>query len=228
MHRLIAIVLGVVVLVSASLFGQSAPARTAAEEIAHLKATIASLREQVQRQKKEIARLTAAAEPGATRPVTPAQTASRPKPDEPVDENAMLTDGIGVGHIGRLPYPLRVQQVVNATNMIVETSLQTEPPSPHPRGSKESRLLANMPSTMREPSSKVILWISGLLTEGIVDDTSIWLDNLFRVVGTKRFANATGSSTTRFLLIPYISDEPATQPHNTPRDSYGRPLGPGQ
>lgn len=107
----------------------------------------------------------------------------------------------------------RVVQVVDSQNMIVESY-------------GKGYTIDEAANAIRRQEK--ILWITGVDTSGVTDDTYIKLDQIFEVKGTKRYETAIGTNTV-FLLSPYpIQDASAviaksrSLSNYTPRESPKR------
>lgn len=93
-----------------------------------------------------------------------------------------------VGRVGQLPYEQDaiVRQVVNPSEMIVEITVTVHLSARTPR---------------RRPITKRV-WMKGVPTTGLVDNSRMPTGFLFRVSGTKMYETVAGSSKTIFLLEP--------------------------
>lgn len=107
----------------------------------------------------------------------------------------------------------RVVQVVDSQNMIVESY-------------GKGHTIDEAANAIRRQEK--LLWITGVDTSGVTDDTYIKLDQIFEVKGTKRYETAFGTNTV-FLLSPYpIQDTSAviakarSLSNYTPRESPKR------
>lgn len=96
-----------------------------------------------------------------------------------------------VGLVGYLP-PMRITQVISATEAIVEAEVSWVP---------EEDMKSGVPSHRAYPV-KFSAWLSGVSTVGKVDGARLPLDRPLKITGTKQYGTAGGASRTVFLLEP--------------------------
>ena len=115
-----------------------------------------------------------------------AEKAKKIKPSKVVP--TMPNQAPAVGLKGRLNYPMRVLQVIDGQNMIVETIFQWE-----------VRRDGKRPT---EPTLTTV-WITGYSTAGLADNATVEPSVGFEITDTtKKYANAAGVGRTVFLLQP--------------------------
>ena len=112
-------------------------------------------------------------------------------------QSTPLTDPFKVGMVGvAFNGKIKVIQVAGPKDMYACITIQRGKPEGYTMDGKLTR------STTEMTEDCVLVWIAGLSTAGVIDDTEITRHNVFKITGTKTYDTVGVGMKTIFLLEP--------------------------
>lgn len=97
-----------------------------------------------------------------------------------------LRGGFAVGKVGGFAYPVTVRRIIDNANMIVRASVDLGPGP------------GNIWAVQ-----KLDIWLSGVATDKLADDTQVDLPGPFEITGTRQYRSAVGEVRTLFVAEPF-------------------------
>ena len=123
-----------------------------------------------------------------------------------------LREKLTVGDVGRLEYPILIDQIIDKTQMRVTISIMYSVRGRVRRGGSAAALESRFLRARGTPGKlmsikKIPVWLTGVSTAGVVDGAKHTLTTAVRVAGTKQYQSLAGPRTVflleHFDLTPY-------------------------